>query len=113
MKFAIPESGGMLWSDNFMIPYTTDKADLASEFINFFYDPKNAAVLTAGIQYISPVNGVTEALTAMGGKAAALVDDPLVVPTDAFLAQQAIFGPLNDTEEVKFDKRFSEIQGSG
>jgi spermidine/putrescine transport system substrate-binding protein len=113
VKFAIPETGGMLWSDNFMIPYTTDKADLASEFINFFYDPHNAAILTAGIQYISPVDGVTEALTAMGGKAAALVDDPLVVPTDEFLAQQAIFGPLNSDEEVKFDKRFSEIQGSG
>lgn len=113
VKFAIPQTGGMLWSDNFMIPYTTDKADLASEFINFFYDPRNAAILTAGIQYISPVEGVTEALTAMGGKAAALVDDPLVVPTDEFLAQQAIFGPLDDKEEVKFDKRFSEIQGSG
>ncbi|MGZ4688562.1 MAG: ABC transporter substrate-binding protein [Acidimicrobiia bacterium] len=113
VKFAIPESGGMLWSDNFMIPMTTDKADLASEWINFFYDPKNAAILTAGINYISPVTGVTEQLMAMGGKAAALVNNPLVVPTDEFLAQQAIFGPLSSTEEVKFDKRFSEIQGSG
>ena len=114
VKFAIPDSGGMLWSDNFMIPYTTDKADLATEWINFFYDPKNAAALfPAGIQYISPVEGVTEVLTAMGGKAAALVNDPLVVPTDEFLAQQAIFGPLSSDEEVKFDKRFSEIQGSG
>ena len=26
-KFAVPESGGMLWSDNFMIPKTSDKAD--------------------------------------------------------------------------------------
>ena len=45
VKFAIPDSGGMLWSDNFMIPIGTDKVDLATEWINFFYDPHNAAVL--------------------------------------------------------------------
>jgi spermidine/putrescine transport system substrate-binding protein len=113
VRFAVPDSGGMLWSDNFMIPKTTDKAKLATDFINFFYDPKNAAVLTAGIKYISPVEGVDAELTKMGGKAAALVRNPLVVPTDEFLATLAIFGPLDSAEEVKFDKRFSQILGSG
>jgi spermidine/putrescine transport system substrate-binding protein len=113
VRFAVPDSGGMLWSDNFMIPKTTDKAKLATDFINFFYDPKNAAVLTAGIKYISPVEGVDAELTKMGGKAAALVHNPLVVPTDEFLATLAIFGPLDSAEEVKFDKRFSQILGSG
>lgn len=113
VRFAVPESGGMLWSDNFMIPDTTDKADLATDWINFFYDPKNAALLTAGIKYISPVEGVNEELAKLGGKAAALVENPLVVPTDESLAALAIFGPLDSAEEVKFDKRFSQILGSG
>ncbi len=73
----------------------------------------NAAVLTAEIQYISPVEGTADALTAMGGEAAKLVDNPLVNPTDEFLAQLSIFGPLSESEEVKFDKRFSEITGTG
>ena len=113
VRFAVPDSGGMLWSDNFMIPYTTDKADLASQFINYFYDPKNAAILTAYIQYISPVDGVPAELTKMGGKAAKLVDNPLVNPTDEFLSTLAIFGPLGPADEEKFDKRFAEITGSG
>ena len=113
VKFVVPESGGMLWSDNFMIPYTSDKAAMATEFINFFYDPKNAASLAAKIQYVSPVDGVAEQLTAMGGSAAKLVQNPLVVPTDASLAALHIFGPLDSAQEVKFDKRFSEILGSG
>ena len=113
IKFAVPESGGTLWSDNFMIPYTTEKADLASEFINFFYDPKNAAILTAEIQYISPVDGVAEELTKLGGDAAKLVDNPLVVPTDAFLATLSIFGVLDPKTEAAFDKRFAEITGTG
>jgi spermidine/putrescine transport system substrate-binding protein len=113
VRFAIPDSGGMIWSDNFLIPIGTDKADLASEWINFFYDPKNAAVLTAGIQYVSPVAGTGDALTAMGGDAAKLVDNPLVVPTTEFLARLHGFGSLDAAEEEKFDKRFSEILGAG
>ena len=96
-----------------MIPSTTDKADLASEFIDFFYDPKNAAVLTAEIQYISPVNGVAEELTKLGGDAAKLVDNPLVVPTDDFLAKLSIFGVLDAKAEEQFDKRFAEVTGAG
>jgi spermidine/putrescine transport system substrate-binding protein len=113
VRFAVPDSGGMLWSDNFMIPYTSDKPDLASEFVNYFYDPKNAADLTADIQFISPVDGVPAELAAMGGKAAALVDNPLVNPTDEFLLTLALFGPLGPAEEEKFDKRFAEITGTG
>lgn len=112
VHFAVPESGGTLWSDNFMIPKTTDNQARATDFINFFYDPKNAAVLTAEIQYISPVDGVAEELTKLGGDAAALVDNPLVVPTDEFLAGLSIFGPLSPVEEERFDKKFADITGT-
>jgi len=113
VRFAVPEAGGMLWSDNFMIVYTSDKPDLASEFIDFFYDPANAAVLTNYIQYIAPVDGVDAELVKMGGDAAKLVDDPLVVPTPELLENVSIFGPLDENEEEQFDERFAEITGSG
>ena len=113
VRFVIPESGGMLWSDNFMIPYTSDKAAAATEFINFFYDPGNAAELMAFIQYISPVVGVEEQLRALGGDAAKLADNPLVVPSEEFLAALNIFGPLDEVQEEKFDSRFAEISGTG
>ncbi|MFZ4515310.1 MAG: polyamine ABC transporter substrate-binding protein [Acidimicrobiia bacterium] len=113
VKFAIPESGGTLWSDNFMIPIMAAHVANASEFINFFYDPANAALLTAEVQYVSPVNGVAEELTKMGGDAAKLVDDPLVVPTDEFLKTVSIFGPIPADQQDLWDKRFSEILGTG
>ena len=113
VRYAIPDSGGMIWSDNFLIPIGTDKVDLSTQWINFFYDPKNAAVLTATIQYVSPVSGVADQLTAMGGDAAKLVDNPLVVPTDAFLETLHPFGTLDEKEEEQFDNRFSEILGAG
>ena len=50
----------------------------------------------------------------MGGDAAALVDNPLVVPTDEFLAHAARSSARSTTaEEEKFDKRFAEIIGTG
>ena len=113
VRFAIPESGGTIWSDNFMIPVSSDKPDLASEWINFFYDPVNAALLTSFIQYVSPVQGTADELIKLGGDAAKLVDDPLVNPTEAMLATLSIFGTLNEAEEIRFDKRFAEIQGAG
>jgi len=113
VRFVIPESGGTLWSDNFMIPISSEKPDLASEWINFFYDPVNAARLTSFIQYISPVQGTADELIKLGGDAAKLVDDPLVNPTPESLATLSIFGPLNEAEEILFDERFAEIQGAG
>ena len=113
IRFAIPDSGGTLWSDNFMIPISSEKPDLASEWINFFYDPVNAALLTSFIQYISPVEGVADELIKLGGDAAKLADDPLVHPTEEVLATLSIFGPLNEAEEILFDERFAEIQGAG
>ena len=85
----------MLWSDNFMIPYTTDKADLASEFINFFYDPKNAAILTAEIQYISPVDGVAERAHRDGRRGGRARRQPArrTRPTSSSPSTR-IFGPL-------------------
>jgi spermidine/putrescine transport system substrate-binding protein len=113
VRFVIPDSGGTLWSDNFMIPISSEKPDLASEWINFFYDPVNAALLTSFIQYISPVEGTADELIKLGGDAAKLVDDPLVNPTTESLATLSIFGPLNEAEEILFDERFAEIQGAG
>jgi spermidine/putrescine transport system substrate-binding protein len=96
-----------------MIPISSEKPDLASEWINFFYDPVNAARLTSFIQYISPVQGTADELIKLGGDAAKLVDDPLVNPTPESLATLSIFGPLNEAEEILFDERFAEIQGAG
>ena len=112
IRFAVPESGGMLWSDNYLIPLGAN-ADLATQWINYWYDPVHSAQLMAAIAYIPAVAGVADELTKMGGDAAALVDNPLVVPTDEMLAQLSIFGTLDQEEEDKFVERFSEILGAG
>lgn len=113
IRFVVPESGGMLASDNFMIPISSDKPAAATEFINYFYDPAVSAKWVEAVGYISPVEGVADELTKMGGEAAKLVDNPLVVPTQEFLDNMKIFAALSEKDEEEFDKRSSEITGAG
>jgi spermidine/putrescine transport system substrate-binding protein len=112
IRFYVPESGGMLASDNFMIPTSSEKPDLATEFINYFYDPAVSAKWVEAVQYISPVQGVADELIKLGGDAAKLVDNPLVIPTQEFLDNMKIFASLSEKDEEKFDERSAEIAGA-
>lgn len=112
VRFYVPESGGTISSDNFMIPISSEKPELATQFINYFYDPAVSAKWVAEIQFVSPVEGVTEELIKLGGDAAALVDSPLVVPDADFLKQLQIFGSLSEKDEEEFDNRSAEIVGA-
>jgi len=59
LEWALPESGGMIWTDNMFIP-TGGSVATASTYMNFVYDPANAAKMTVEAQYISSVDGVKE-----------------------------------------------------
>jgi spermidine/putrescine transport system substrate-binding protein len=56
----------------------------ASTYMNFVYDPKIAAQLALGANYISAVKGVKEEAAKISPKA---VENTLVFPTDDMLAQ--------------------------
>jgi spermidine/putrescine transport system substrate-binding protein len=89
LKFTIPDAGGMTSVDTMLIP-TGGDVFTASTFMNFFYDPKVAAEVTAYVQYISPVKGTKEAIEKTNPE---LVDDPLVFPTPEALENLYEFNP--------------------
>jgi len=43
-----------------VMPKGAENRDSAAEWMNFVYDPVQAAQLTAWVQYVSPVAGVRE-----------------------------------------------------
>ncbi|MCZ7535764.1 MAG: spermidine/putrescine ABC transporter substrate-binding protein [Acidimicrobiia bacterium] len=112
IRFLIPEEGALLWSDNFLIPSSSENVAAASKWIDFFYDPVNAAQLTMAIQFVSPVQGVADELRKLGEEGVALADSPLVVPDDEALANLHIFSALDEETETAFDARFAEISGA-
>lgn len=111
-KFVIPESGATLWADVMVVPKGADGVEPAAEFMNFVYDPENAARIAEYVQFISPVEGVKEVLEAKGGEAAALAANPLMFPSDEDKKRLKSFGQLSDADEEALDAAFSKLQGN-
>jgi spermidine/putrescine transport system substrate-binding protein len=93
LKWAIPESGGMIWTDNMLIP-TGGSAPTASTYMNYVYDPAVAARIAAYINYVTPVTGAKEELAKTDPETA---NNPLIFPDDNTLSQ------VNQFDSVALD----------
>jgi spermidine/putrescine transport system substrate-binding protein len=109
IRFVIPDEGGMQWFDTMVIPRHADNAAGAAGWMNFVYDPANAARITAAVQYISPVIGVRDELRKLGGDAAQLADSPILFPDDATRQRLYTWGGLPADVEDDLDARFTTL----
>ena len=83
LKWAIPESGGMIWTDNMLIP-KDGSVPTASTYMNFAYDPAVAAKIAAYVNYVTPVKGAREELAKTDAETA---NNTLIFPSDDMLSQ--------------------------
>jgi spermidine/putrescine transport system substrate-binding protein len=96
LKWVVPETGGMIWTDNMLIP-KGGSAPTASTYMNFVYDPKIAAKLVAAIAYVTPVKGTKEELAKTDPD---MANSPLIFPDDNTLSQVKQFDAVAlDNEE--------------
>jgi spermidine/putrescine transport system substrate-binding protein len=109
IRFVIPDEGGMQWFDTMVIPRHSDNAAGAARWMNFVYDPANAARITAAVQYISPVIGVRDELRKLGGDAAKLADSAILFPDDATRQRLYTWGGLPPDIEDDLDARFTTL----
>jgi spermidine/putrescine transport system substrate-binding protein len=106
LKFTMPDAGGISSVDTMVIP-TGGDVYTASTFMNFFYDPKIAAQVTAYVNYISPVKGTKEEVAKI---APDLVEDPLVFPTPEMLESLHEFSP-EAIENPEFQEKWQSVIG--
>jgi len=109
IAFALPESGGMLWTDNMQIPVGAPHAYTAEKFIDFVYQPEVQAPIEAYVNYICPVNGTKEVIAKTDKE---LADNPLIFPDEAFLADTHIFRGLKPEEETELNDAFQKLIGA-
>lgn len=110
IEFVIPDEGGVQWFDTMVIPSNSGNVAAAGAFMNFVYDPINAARITSFVQYISPVLGVADELRSMGGASAALAANPILFPDEATRNRLFTWGGLDDTGvETAIDDEFNEL----
>ncbi|MEV7780485.1 spermidine/putrescine ABC transporter substrate-binding protein [Kitasatospora sp. NPDC088351] len=109
IEFVIPEKGFVSSTDNMLIPAKAQHKTNAEKLIDFYYQPKIAAQLVAGIGFVSAVTGMKEELAALAPDTAA---NPLVVPTPEMAAKAHVFRTLTETEESDFEQKFSKLIGA-
>ena len=89
LKWDIPAAGGMIWTDNMLIPKGGD-AYTASTYMNYVYIPAVAAKIAAYIQYVTPVKGTKQVLAKTDPE---LANNQLIFPTEATLSRVHLIDP--------------------
>lgn len=108
-QFAIPAGGGILWTDNLIIPVGARHKKNAETLINYYYEPEIAARVAAYVQYITPVNGAREEVVKIDPS---LVDNPLIFPSDEDLANVKPFMLLDADTEKEYQDAFQAVIGN-
>jgi spermidine/putrescine transport system substrate-binding protein len=110
--FAIPESGGTLWSDNLMVPITSTHRSNAQKLMDYYYDPAVAAEVAAYVNYVCPVDGAQAEMEKIDPE---LAQSPWIFPTAEFIADNNIqaFRALEPDEDIEYaDLWSSRVMGN-
>jgi spermidine/putrescine transport system substrate-binding protein len=109
--FALPDSGGTISGDNFIIPSTASAEGKASaeKLINFYYDPAIAAEVAAYVNYVCPVKGAQAEMEKIDPDLAA---SPFIFPDAAMSAKLNVFRSLTPAEETTWSEAFQKAAGN-
>jgi spermidine/putrescine transport system substrate-binding protein len=107
LKWVLPKTGGMIWTDNMLIP-KGGNVYAASVLMNWFYNPKIAAEVEDYVNYICPVQGAAQVLKKTDPKVA---NNPLIFPPKSYLDNTHIFDgkALNN---AKYKQDFQHLIGA-
>lgn len=127
VKFVVPESGGMRWNDNLVIPKGGANIDNAHKLLNYYYDKAAATMLSEYVGYFTPVKGVSEQIAAdaetarTGGPDASPDIDtadyydalaPTVVPSTEQIDNTFPDKELSEDEEKEWNDLFEAVIGA-
>jgi spermidine/putrescine transport system substrate-binding protein len=107
-QWALPKEGGMLWTDNMCIPKGAKNKTQAVSFINFYYDPVNAATIEAYVNYVCPVKGAKDEMLKIDKD---IANNPLIFPPDETLARLKQFRAVTAEEEQAWAEAFTKVLG--
>lgn len=108
-RFTVPREGGMLWTDNLMIPKGAPNKAQAEQFIDFYYDPGIAAQVADFVEFVCPVTGANEAMTAINSSNA---DNPLIFPPADVVARLRVFKGLDEATEQRYQAAWQKVAGT-
>jgi spermidine/putrescine transport system substrate-binding protein len=108
-NFELPESGGMLWTDNMLIPALAKHKKNAEKIMNYYYDPAVAAQVAAYVNYICPVEGAQAEMEKIDPE---LANSEFIFPTDAMLNDTYVFMELTPEQNEAYQRLFQRAIGN-
>ena len=122
VRFVVPESGGMRWNDNLVIPKGGANLDAAHQLMDYYYDPAAATILSEYVGYFTPVTGVDELILADAETARDEGDTetadlyealaPTVVPAEEQIVNTFTDKELDEDEEAEWNDLFESVIGA-
>ncbi len=109
LRFAYPEEGAMLFTDNMMMPAKVENPYAAETMMNYVYEPEVAATIAAYVNYISPVKGVREVLEKQSPE---LAENPLIFPPDDVAARLKPYPALSTGDERQMQEAMAQVTGA-
>ena len=103
LGYVLPDTGHMLWSDNFLIPNKAQHKKNAETLINYYYDPEVMAHGRGLRQLHLPGRGHQGGPGRRSTRTSP--NNPLIFPDDATLAQVPRVQGLTAEEETKYNQR--------
>ena len=107
-KWVPPSEGFAIWTDNMLVPNKADHKSNAEELMNFYYDPVNAAKLSAWNYYFCPVAGAQQEIAQFDKSA---VNSKYIFLDEKTLATGSSFMPLTPKQEQSYQQQFNQVQG--
>jgi spermidine/putrescine transport system substrate-binding protein len=105
-KWVPPEEGFAIWTDNMVVPNRAEHKANVEEMMNFYYDPVNAAKLSAWNYYFCPVAGAQQEIAQFDKSAA---KSKFIFLDDQTLQSGYQFMPLSDEQERDYQRQFNEV----
>jgi spermidine/putrescine transport system ATP-binding protein len=107
-RWSLPVEGGMLWTDNMAVPKGSPNRRLVEKWIDFYYDPVNAATVEAYVNYVCPVAGAREVMLELDAE---LANNPLIFPPADYSARLHQFRATTAEEETAWSEAYTKVLG--
>jgi spermidine/putrescine transport system substrate-binding protein len=111
LEFVVPDTGALIWATCSEIPAKAEHPRDAHAFMDWYYDPEIAAMVTDWVLYMTPVKGVQEIMQARAEDASMAAGDrryyqelassPLLFPPDDLTAANLHPTPVFTVNELE------------
>lgn len=104
--FAVPDNGGVLWTDHVVVPLGARHKANVEHFINYYFSPAHAVQVAAQTNFISPVtlDAVDSAMIDP-----AILSNELIFPTPQTLEEAKTFRILSPADESRYLVQFQSL----